>query len=205
MHLGLWGLSYETCSGCCSRGVLSTGHGFQCELALEHLWREKRGVAGTHEPAGKASLPPGIHSPSDKEDRGKRRDQGIEKQPNFLMGLGQPRLGCAGSQLVPTSGPAQLCLCPGQQHPICVSLGLDSSHKLLLPLSWPGSKLQFRTLPFIASRHLPSIWILLGPEKRCFPTPTPPAAPPEAHAMNIPQPWYMGCNSSCHVTCYSNR
>lgn len=110
LGLGVCGLSSEICTGCCSRVVLQTGLGSQCEMALGHLWGQKRKVADTPQPAGKASVPPGIRNPSDKAGRGKRRGQGTEKQTNFLMGLGQPRSRCIGSERVPTSGPARLWL-----------------------------------------------------------------------------------------------
>lgn len=140
------------------------------------------GAADIPQPAGKASAPPRISHTSDKAVRAKRRGQGTEEQPNFLMGLGHPSSWCAKSQLVPTSAPAQLQLCQGQQHPMCAPCGKDASQGLLPPLSQQENKSPVWDIVFLclsASLKHPDP---LGTREKMLPSP---CSPPDQHDLKF--------------------
>ena len=115
--LGVWGLSSEICTGCCSSGVLRTGLGSQCEMALGHLWRQKAGVADTPSQLVRLVFPQGYatHQLRQAEARGEIREQRSDHFSSW--GWDSPDLGVLdpsfSSPMVPlSSGCAQVSSVP---------------------------------------------------------------------------------------------
>lgn len=101
LGLGVCRLSSEICTGCCSRVVLQTGLGSQCEKALGHLWGQKRRVADTPSQLVRLVFPQGYatHQIRQAEGRGEVREQRSKQISSW--GWDSPDLGVLDHSVSP--------------------------------------------------------------------------------------------------------